>query len=270
MPFNPIRPDANLYGVIPQLYAASLGRSTGDPGADAINAINLGNKARSDPGTGEYGALISEANKYGYDAALAEEQGKLDAAYLAQAPALLKQGAAGAFTTGPYSGIIRDNKAVAMADLAGRRGLQAEAYQKAMAGAKDSAEAGITPNTDVLSGIITPPESDIPAPFATGYISPNIQANITKAQADMISANAAKQRAANGEGKPPSQEDTTQEVQVWNPKTQRYETISRTVTNKTKGPQHHQGATPSPGLVVPKTIIDSTGHVVPNPAYKGP
>lgn len=273
MPFNPAEPNASIYGIIPQAYAQSLAQTTGDPTADAVNRLTLGMMARRGGGQEGYLSSIDKANQLGAETARYEADTKgatdRDVAMLGNMANFAKGGYLRGVRAGPNTQIQMDPNVIAQADANAIQAQQAENFSKLGTGANQLSEAGVTPPVEYIRGVMTPPQAPQLAPPVTkGYINPGDKASQDKAAADLISAQAARTRAANGEGRPNS-EETVEENQVYDPKTGKYTTIGRTVKHKTKG---HGDGSPAPATekAVPRTIVDPKTHkVVPNPAFKG-
>jgi hypothetical protein len=268
MPFNPVNPNAAIYGVIPQAYAQSLAQSTGDPTADAINRLNLGMHARGASGLGGYEGLIRRANDQALEAAKMEGQVDLDKAMLAQIAPLADRGISRAVDTGTGSYIRRDNTALAEADAFLNQERQAGIYKTTMDGAKAGAEAGITPQAGYIQGMQTTPWHETPVDQVNlGYI-PELDKQklaIDKQEADAAMISARKPNASDKSDEPKYKVN-----QIWDPKQSKWVTIGREVTGRGDG---GGGGTPAPvSRVASKFIPDpkNPGKLIRNPAYKGP
>lgn len=214
MPFNPAEPNAQLYGIMPQYYAASLAAKTGDRTADAINALNLGDHARGASGLRGYEDLIRQANEMGYRAEMGSQQKDRDVAYLNNVAALIKAGAARGIRPGEATQLQFDPTVVAEADAAALQAQQAENVSKVGSGVQGMAAGDLRPNLDYLAGILTPPQATAPTPAPTVAPTVDSQAKMINAEANREEAKYAGVRAKNSGG---GGRDYTEYEEVWDP-----------------------------------------------------
>lgn len=270
MPINLAEPSAALYGVIPQAYAQSLMTPTGDPTVDALNRSQLARMYKHSS-TGGYEQLIRENNAAAMQAHELEQQTEADKAWIAQEPNLIKVGAGGTIMP-QNSNYLIDQHGIREADAGQLQAQEAENVSKVGTGVNQLSQAGIAPPTDYIRGIFTPPQAkELIQPITPGYVNPGDKAALASAEADMVSANAAKYRAVhNGEGK--ASGDKTERFYIATPNGDQL--LSTKVTSKGV-----RGGTPAPatnptGKVEPKYIsknVPGKGlQTFKNPNYKGP
>jgi hypothetical protein len=204
MPINLPTPNADIFGFIPQAYAARLAASTGDPTVDALNAANLGMQARMGRGQQTYADLIRENSAYAAQAHGAEQQTVRQGQYLQHIPQWIDRGAGRAPNPAQF-GVEVDPTVIAGADVAQRKGIDANTAKTTGEAAEKLTSAGVPLPTDYISGLITPAEQQMPTPVSTttapltpGQTDSRIEANAKEAEAraSMVAAN----RPASGGG----------------------------------------------------------------------
>lgn len=258
MPYQAIAPNQAAFGTEQDAYLKSLLGPTGDPGADAINRVNLGFQARNSPDN--YLQALREANASQERFGAAENSRDVAQSYLGNIAAILKQGAGRGIAL-PNNGYLQtDPSVMRTADVQALQAMQAEAVDKTGSGVEHLANAGFAPSAGYIGGMITPPAQAEPAPVSN-YLSPGNKAKLEEAAAAKEQAAAATTRAVkNHEGANSAKDVTTYIVK---PDGSR---IPVSVTSTTK-----PDSGPATGPAVPKHIIDPISHkVIPNPAYKGP
>lgn len=259
MPYQAIAPNHAAFGTEQDAYLKSLLTPTDNPGADALNRINLALQAKNTPDG--YLQALREANASQERFGAAENSRDVAQSYLANLAPILKQGAGRGISL-PGNGYLQtDPSVMRTADAQALQAMQAEGVKNTGAGVKDLAEAGFAPSAGYIGGMITPPAQDTPAPVSD-YLSPGNKAKLEEAAAAKEQASAATIRAVKNHEGANSPKDVT--TYVIDPKTGNRTPISVVSTTK-----------PDAGGVtekaVPKHIIDPVSHkVVPNPAYKGP
>jgi hypothetical protein len=272
MPINIAEPAHQLYGIIPQAYAQRLATPTGDPTADAINALNLGSQARRS-NMGGYEMLVARAQDAALQAHDLEQQTARGTAYMNQLPNLIDRGAGGAVSAA-NTGYLVDPRAIRGADVAQRKSIDAATFKTAGEGAEKLAGAGVPLPTEYLSGLITPAEMNKPTPVSqtTTPMTPGQVDSRMSAEADKTQAGAAVTRAANGEGRPDSNNKTVTHYIL--DKSGNRIPISVEVTDK-GGSGDGSGATVDTKIDNRRTIIAPKGHpkegkVIPNPNFGKP
>jgi hypothetical protein len=192
MPYDPATPAHQLYGIIPQAYAQRLASSTGDPTADAINALNLGRQARGANMQG-YEALIRSAQEMGMQAHGAEQTTKRQADYLRYIPDAAEYGGAGAIGYDPRTGMINpDPRAIRQVDAQQSGYIHSQTVGNVAGAMKDAADAGQKLPDSIVQGGMTSPYSKEYAPPTTNYIRPKDQEQLEidrmEAEASMVAA----------------------------------------------------------------------------------
>jgi hypothetical protein len=272
MPFNPTAPNAALYGVFPQAYAQSLASPTGDPTADAINRLNLGQHARGSGGVGSYEDLIRQANMMGYSAEMGDQQTRRDVAYLGAVPNMVKVAAGGAVGPGADTGLQIDPTALRQADAAQAQAQQAENIQRIGTAIDAAAGGDFKFNDQYLAAALTNPWSNVIAPAPSKHVTTENQADMKRAENDAVKAQAAmvnaRKPSSSGEGN-----TQTETNQVWDPAKKAWVTIGRTVKQKGGGGQAPAEAKDDDDAPVKKRerkyLTDENGKVTRNPKYKG-
>lgn len=270
MPFNPAEPSANLYGLFPSAYAQSLATTTGDPTADAINRLNLGQHARGDGGLRGYEDLIRNANEMGYRAEMGAQQKDRDVAWLNNFKAMIEAGAISGVHPGEATGLGIDPQRLASGDAAAIAAQRAARFKTLGEGANQFAQADQQVPGEYIQGVMADDYSRVIPPAPKSFVTTENKAKATQAEADMVSAKAAQQRAANGEG---SSKDYVETEDVFNPFTRTWErAVKRRIYGRGGG-----GAAPAGGAAMPPPtttkrepkFIQTPQGLKPNPKYKG-
>lgn len=277
MAFNPAEPSASIYGIFPQLYGQSLAQSTGDPTADAINRLTLGRLARGSASTAGYEDLIRQANQMGASVEMAGQQKDRDVAWLNNIDKIIKVAGGRGVMPGQSTGLQIDPRVVAQADAAQAQAQQAENLQRVGTGMDAAAGADFAFDPSMIAGMLTNPWSSVIAPAPTKHVTTENQADMIRANNDTIKANASMISAKKPSGGDGDNKTSTEENQVWDPKTKTWKTISRTV--KSKGGSRDSSARKSDTVADDdstktevrqrKYIQDANGNYVKNPNYKG-
>lgn len=264
MPYSVTAPNEKAFGAEQDTYLRSLASTTGDPAADAVNRLNLGFQARGN-NPDEYKQLYLQylANQ---NAGAGNENNKdIAQAYITSGGNLAKEGVAGAILPNAGNPYLRvDPSRLTGSDATHQQATYLSGVKDAGASIKDLTDAGFAPNAQTISGMITPTPQATPAPVGN-YLSPGNKAKLTEAEAAKVSAEAAMLHAQKYDGHQGGTGESVVTTMVSDGKGG-FVPIGKTVTNKTgKG----GATTPVTAPAVPKTIVDSKGHVVANPAYKG-
>lgn len=276
MPFNPAEPNAQLYGIIPQMYAQSLATSTGDPTADAINRLNLGGHARMGAGNMRgYEDLIAQANQMGYQAEMGDQQTRRDTAYYGAIPQMVQAGVGGAVLPGQNTGLQIDQRRLAQGDAAAMQAQQAKILENVAQATDAAAGADLQFDPKMLAGVLTSPWSNVIAPAPTPFVTTENKADMIRANNDTIKANASMVSARKPPGGGSDGKTKTEENQVWDPVKKKWIVISRTVKTDGNGgnqaPAEAKDDTDDTKTTVRerKYIKDANGEYVKNPNYKG-
>lgn len=187
MPYQAIRPDQAGYNIWTPQYAAATAARTGNPGADALKELALAIRASREGGS--YANAIAAANANQLAGVQAELQGDIAGKYIQHAADLTKAGRPDVMPVGSNPYLTLDPNIAAQAGAVHLNKTSTEAIENQANTVATLAEVGMAPSMESVGQMITPVLQ--PEQMEVGkYITPADQADMIKANAAMLGAEA--------------------------------------------------------------------------------
>jgi len=230
-----VKPDQAGYNIFTPQYAAALGQSTGNQGADVLRHLALINAAARE--NGQYGLAVDRANQATLQAQKADNTAEHDRAVINNFATNATAGSIApmvAYASGADYGAIAPR--LDQIDTLRADKTAAEALQARMAGVKSAADAGYGLDPKTVGTMVGGPLAEEAPTITPNYFTPNAAADMKRADASVKSADAAMVAAH----KAPADQQGTWEIQ--------YDPQGNVISLVQRGKGGMPSAGPAPGL----------------------